>query len=878
MIPLLCSLLLAAPPHYDDKADLLYYLDEAGKKQTVRTARDWQVRVGHVKANMELVMGELPAKSSEALAVEIKSETELLNYRRKHISYVAEKGDRVTAYLLVPHAAFGKKLPALVCLPESGRPGKDQPSGLTPKAALAHAHELADRGYVCIVPDYPLLHANEYKTDPYKLGYVSATMKGIVNHRRAVDVLETLDNVDRDAIGVIGHSLGGHNSLFLAVFEPRIKVIVSSCGFNVFAKHAGGDVRAWSSKYYMPRIKDVYKDDPKKIPFDFTEVLGALAPRPVYVNAPLYDLPDFEVSGVRDCVVAATPIYKLHDASDRLVVEYPDAGHTFPLAQRLAAYHFLDRHLKKAANGPGVTEGLLAHWPLHGDGIEKIGKRKPLKERGIDWKAGGRDGKAGSAAGLEGDASLLEVPSLGLADKDFSLSLWMHTERLEDVGDLLSQFDAKKGRGVHVSLKTSNVTTSQANTRQLHFGVADEQAEPARVLDCGRPGNAILAFAMAVHEGFLYAGTCEPGEKEAGRVYRFAGPDRWVDCGAPDKCNTVSALATYQGKLYAGVSRYRLRGSALAESKNQTAGGKIYRYEGESRWVECGELPGADSVGCLVVYRGKLYASSIYAPASFYRYEGEKKWTDAGTPGGKRVVALAVFGEHLYAGSYDGGHVYRCDGKEWADLGRLGASTQTYAFVVYEGRLHVGTWPEGKVYRLDGEKWTDMGRLGEEKEVMGMAVHNGGLFAGTLPSAQVYRLEKPGEWKAFLSKPLDETPQVTYRRAWTMAEFQGRLFVSTLPSGKVFALRHGGNVTWDQELSPGWHHVVAVKEGELVKLYVDGRLAAATVNPLKDATIKNDAPLRLGSGANERFRGRISELRVYGRALTPREIAELAQR
>ena len=38
-------------------------------------------------------------------------------------------------------------------------------------------------------------------------------------------------------------------------------------------------MRAWSSQAtYMPRIKTAYGDNPAKIPFDFTEVLAALAP------------------------------------------------------------------------------------------------------------------------------------------------------------------------------------------------------------------------------------------------------------------------------------------------------------------------------------------------------------------------------------------------------------------------------------------------------------------------------------------------------------------------------------------------------------------------------------------------------------------------
>src|SRR5207253_2715642 len=88
----------AAPPWYDDRANLLFYVDDKGERRPIRTAQDWQVRAGHVRANMELVMGELPAKSAEPLAIEVKSETSLRHYLRRHIWFSAEKGDRVPAY------------------------------------------------------------------------------------------------------------------------------------------------------------------------------------------------------------------------------------------------------------------------------------------------------------------------------------------------------------------------------------------------------------------------------------------------------------------------------------------------------------------------------------------------------------------------------------------------------------------------------------------------------------------------------------------------------------------------------------------------------------------------------------------------------------
>ncbi len=339
----------AAAPVYENRKDLLFYLDPQGRRRVVKTPEDWKIRVAHLRQNMERVMGPLPAASTAPLDMRVLDETPMPGYVRRHVTFVPEAGDRLPGYLSVPANATGG-LPSMVCLPGSSKPGKDAPAGLVrDRPNMGYAHELAQRGYVTLALDYPLLHTREYATDPYKMGYASATMKGIVNHRRGFDLLASLPYVNPKAIGVIGHSLGGHNALFLAAFDERVAAVVSSCGFNVFAKHRGGDITAWSRKYYMPRIETEFGNDPARVPFDFTEVLAALAPRPVFVNAPLHDEPDFEVSGVRDCIDAALPVYRdLYRAADRLVVEYPDARHDFPNPVRENAYRFLDRWLKNS--------------------------------------------------------------------------------------------------------------------------------------------------------------------------------------------------------------------------------------------------------------------------------------------------------------------------------------------------------------------------------------------------------------------------------------------------------------------------------------------------------------------------------------------------
>ena len=119
---------------------------------------------------------------------------------------------------------------------------------------------LAERGYIVIAPAYPLM-AN-YQPDLKALGYQSGTMKAIHDNIRALDLLETLPFVRKGKYGVIGHSLGGHNAIFTAIFDPRICVVVCSCGFDSFLDYYHGDPanwqpgRGWCQERYMPRLAD----------------------------------------------------------------------------------------------------------------------------------------------------------------------------------------------------------------------------------------------------------------------------------------------------------------------------------------------------------------------------------------------------------------------------------------------------------------------------------------------------------------------------------------------------------------------------------------------------------------------------------------------
>ena len=298
------------------------------------------------------VTGELPPVSRKVpLDVQVHEEHEADGLIWRKLTFAPEAGDRVPAWLLLPRARRGAPPGAAVlALHQTTRIGKDEPVGRGGLPNLHYALELARRGYVVLAPDYPRF--GDSTTNAYALGYASATMKGLWNHWRALELLSALPQVDAQRLGVIGHSLGAENALFLAAFALEVAACVASGGFTRFTwnnnegRGEHGDVSDWSHQGYMPRIAERYGCRAERLPFDWEDLLAAIAPRPLFLNAPLSDF--FQWQGVDECVNLVTPLYVRAKARDALAVRHQPGGHDFPRAVRAEAYAFLDRHLRHA--------------------------------------------------------------------------------------------------------------------------------------------------------------------------------------------------------------------------------------------------------------------------------------------------------------------------------------------------------------------------------------------------------------------------------------------------------------------------------------------------------------------------------------------------
>jgi dienelactone hydrolase len=286
---------------------------------------------------MEIVMGKFPGAEKKCpLDVQVTEETDCGDYVRKFLTYQSEPGGRVPAYLLIPKPAPKKgKGIGVLTLHQTHAAGQKVVVGLGDSPNDEYGVELARRGFVCLAPAYPQL----VNYTPDLSGYQSGTMKAIWDNTRGLDLLASYANCDPTQFAAIGHSLGGHNALFTAAFDERIKVVVSSCGFDSFRDYMNGDIKGWTSPRYMPKLLEFAPD---KYPFDFDTVLAAIAPRTVLVSAPKGDT-NFKWESVDRVVKSAESLAASMGKTAIIRVEHPDSEHLFPKETRERVYKVMEK-------------------------------------------------------------------------------------------------------------------------------------------------------------------------------------------------------------------------------------------------------------------------------------------------------------------------------------------------------------------------------------------------------------------------------------------------------------------------------------------------------------------------------------------------------
>lgn len=312
----------------------------------------WQKKRKDILARLFRTIG-LPPVSRNTRALESTAEEELSEYARCKISYQVGNGDRITAYLLRPKD-IEPPAPAIIAMHQTVGSGKAEVVGLDGHQDFAYGHELALRGYIVLAPDY--LAAGErvfpekdsFESGPFYEQYPDWSMvgKNIEDSMAAVDVLHMLDFVDKERIGAIGHSHGGHNTIFAMALDDRIRAGVSNCGLSVFSEEE--ERLEWSldkGYIYIPALREYFLKDLEP-PFDIHEVAALITPRPWLNISSYYDVAYGNQEFLAEVGVQLYRVYRLFNAPSAFAFYMHGNDHSFPRSARALAYGWLDRYLK----------------------------------------------------------------------------------------------------------------------------------------------------------------------------------------------------------------------------------------------------------------------------------------------------------------------------------------------------------------------------------------------------------------------------------------------------------------------------------------------------------------------------------------------------
>jgi hypothetical protein len=194
-----------------------------------------------------------------------------------------------------------------------------------------------------------------------------------------------------------------------------------------------------------------------------------------------------------------------------------------------------------------------------------------------------------------------------------------------------------------------------------------------------------------------------------------------------------------------------------------------------------------------------------------------------------------------------------------------------------------------------------MGHVGTEStEVQSLTVYNGKLYGGSVPYAEVCRYDGEFEWTSLRrfyapegwrpgppgkmsKKDVNEASRIT-----SMTVYNGKLFASIGSStssildapadvrGKVFSLEAGKVASYDDDLGPGWKHLVAMRAGGQLKLFVNGKLVSTSTSfDPSEYDLSTNQPLRIGFGQTEYFAGKMTDVRLYKDDLNDQHIQAL---
>jgi len=234
------------PRTFDPMAYLQAVYDSTTPKYrySARTPQEHAVWERKLRRKLIELLGGFPTEK-EPLAPEVVEVVEYPDYVRERVIVNTRPLMSVPAYLLLPKRRRGR-IPGIVCLPGHG-PGKNTIIGYDdngyPRREIGgyqndFAIQAVRHGYAALAVEqlaFGERNSADLKAQGCHVPTMNAQMLGLTminlrvwDARRALDYLQTRNEVDAGRIGVMGISGGGTTTLFTMAIDKRFKAALVS--------------------------------------------------------------------------------------------------------------------------------------------------------------------------------------------------------------------------------------------------------------------------------------------------------------------------------------------------------------------------------------------------------------------------------------------------------------------------------------------------------------------------------------------------------------------------------------------------------------------------------------------------------------------------
>ncbi len=350
----------------------------------VATPDHWAARREQIRGRfLDLLRAEAAPPRPDDLRVETHEQwtgDDGVTIRR--VSYQVEPDERAHAYLAEPAgSAPAAGRPAVLCIHGTTNWGARRTMGLGPEPGdpepaggaidgKDYARMLARAGYVTLSPEHfccatrkPASDRAYTTTEFYaRHPHWSACGKSTFENQVALDLLCGLDGVDASRIGTTGHSLGGHNTIFLAAIDDRVKAAVPHCAGLTMRENPAP--LHWSRDewyVYFPQLRERLLAG-ERIECDFHEMMSLIAPRPLLEVFAINDTDPRTQAHRVQLHLKLCELYRLLGAEAAHAFFVTGDGHAMTDQTRAVLLSWMDRHLKHAGDprGTWAAEGSAA--------------------------------------------------------------------------------------------------------------------------------------------------------------------------------------------------------------------------------------------------------------------------------------------------------------------------------------------------------------------------------------------------------------------------------------------------------------------------------------------------------------------------------------